>query len=371
MTTRRRGIPRVRSRAPEQLERLGLPAAEEGSAGHAGEKSSACEAGGGRDAAGHQEQPYGASEALGAPDPRDTGDRLAEQELIEAIAVDDLARSIWEKLGEDTTHPAADAEPPLRPVSKALGAPDAGEVGDRLAEQELIDAIRSEGLGGPSWRVLQRHLAEYGLAVLVPWIMSAMIFVRCREQGLSLPPWRVAPTREQAGDLASGTIVRALRSFARRALGDNGWSSSGGASLETWFIGCCLFEFANEWRSWVAAQNRADDGAAIAVRECTRDDPGPESQVIGEEAARELLASIDSTTGRQVVLLKQYGYTHKEIAALLGLPSERAVEGVLYRIRMNLRRRQKEERARTLYPRRSSGGPVEVVETGSEGGRLS
>jgi DNA-directed RNA polymerase specialized sigma24 family protein len=136
-------------------------------------------------------------------------------------------------------------------------------------------------------------------------------------------------------ELATMIIAKALRFFRERVLIANTWLEDGGASVTTYFAGCCVFEFPNEFRLHRRTQKRWREQDLWETRTTSTttawaDDP---ADVIGGKLwADSRLARLDPRP-RAIVILRMTGYSYLEIAELLGETSVRAIEGVLYRLR--------------------------------------
>jgi hypothetical protein len=247
---------------------------------------------------------------------------------------DDSARVAGDRSAVDEQHlRRAEAHPD---VARARARLDR-----RLAEEALVARLARTGFEGPGWEeVLAPELARYGEPVLTVWIMSGMIFVRCREKQLRLPPWKRSLTREEAGDLARMTVAHTLPTFRERALVKGGWRPDGGASLASWFIGSCLYAFPNLWRAWRSEQTRWDDahGPAVLLENNRPPVCDPAAQVAGQAEVLATLAGMGEVDGK-IFALAVDGYTQPEIAEILGL-TVRAVEGRVRRVRLRHQQRE-------------------------------
>ncbi len=199
----------------------------------------------------------------------------------------------------------------------------------RLADQELMAWLEKCDFTGPLWEEgVAPELARYGMSVLRAWITTGVIFKRCSERQLRLAPWSQRPTPEEVADLAAMTAAQALATFRERSRAGKGWRADGGASLASWFVGGCLFAFANEWRKWVAQQTRIRNGDHCAVNlEQTRESsPDPETAISRHEQVVEILRGAEEPM-RTALAYKALGLSPREIAEIVGL-DVRALEGV-------------------------------------------
>jgi hypothetical protein len=123
----------------------------------------------------------------------------------------------------------------------------------RAADQELRDELASCNFGGQRYQKFEDELARYGMSVLRGWMYSAYVFQLAAGRGFALHPsdheleelHRDSDVREE---LATMTVAVALPRFREYALVRGGWRYEGGANLATYFMGCCLFVFPNEFR---------------------------------------------------------------------------------------------------------------------------
>jgi len=129
----------------------------------------------------------------------------------------------------------------------------------------------------------------------------------------------------------------------RRCKSGNG--ADGGASLATYFIGTCIYAFADIYRRRIQEWERD-----LAVKQALACGPLPDMPDIADEVTsrdavvRFISAAPPDPRLRRAIHLSSEGFTHKEIAAELGDgTTPRAVEGMLYRYRKQFLR-EKENR---------------------------
>ncbi|MGA5703080.1 hypothetical protein [Peterkaempfera bronchialis] len=88
-----------------------------------------------------------------------------------------------------------------------------------------------------------------------------LIEQRCRQfDGMHFYPkdWQLEILARSSGvrdDLALSTVAEGIKRF--RAAGADAWHPGKGASLRTYFIGRCLWIFADHFRSWSRRRERA------------------------------------------------------------------------------------------------------------------
>jgi hypothetical protein len=242
----------------------------------------------------------------------------------------------------------------LAGITVAADAADAARLLENLerraADQRLRDELAANDFDGPGWRRFQEELARYGIAVLRAWMHSGFVFKLASARGLRLYPteleleelYRDSDVRQELADM---TVAVALHRFRERALVGGEWRFEGGASLATFFMGTCLYAFPNEFRrrrvereKW-RRQDRVDP--AVAAQDALPD-PASDPAVIvpGNLRVCQRLRAADPRAAA-ILALTIDDYQQDEIAEVLGEPSVRAVEGVLYRWRVTEKQRMR------------------------------
>lgn len=215
----------------------------------------------------------------------------------------------------------------------------------RLADQKLLQILASDGFAGPRYDRFVSELAAYGISVLRGWMHSGYMFQLVAARGRSLHPteWeleRLVRDSDVREELANMTVALALPGFRDKALIGGGWRLDGGASVPTYFMGACVHGFPNEFRKWSSYEQRHGqaDWREVTlyppVSEPVRD---PAVIAVGNIRVLDDLKCLDERTAA-VVAWTIDGYSQDEIAEMLGLPSVRAVEGILYRWRDKAKR---------------------------------
>ncbi|ADP80146.1 RNA polymerase sigma factor [Pseudofrankia inefficax] len=222
----------------------------------------------------------------------------------------------------------------------------------REDDHRLRNDLALTGFEGPQYELFEHELARYGLQVMLAWIGKGLIFAQCARRGIlglrSEYDEDIRLTPDDVEELASETVCRSLKSFRRSALVGGGWTLEGGATLKTYFIGTCLYDFANTYRMWIREQNAWRRGGRVeATLYNAAHTAAPETAdvVLALDSLRRHLAGVPNERTRLVLALVTDGYTHEEIAQILADgTTPRAVEGLLYRHRQSIRR-QKEDMA--------------------------
>lgn len=215
------------------------------------------------------------------------------------------------------------------------------------ADEDLLLALQLQEFTGRSWDRFSRELARYGLAVLRAWIRHGTIYGKVKAlTGYKLGRVEGWPDADTVSDLADDTVVAALRYFREKVLKTHHWQSDGGASLSTFFIGQCLHQFANVYRSALRAELERIEQAVTPIAEMSDDYfdivKGIEETLVARNAVAEAMAELSTDRARQTFLLQELGFTQREIADQLGLPDAKSVENLISyqhkRIRRHIRR---------------------------------
>jgi DNA-directed RNA polymerase specialized sigma24 family protein len=219
-----------------------------------------------------------------------------------------------------------------------------------LGDAELLLRLQLSDYADRIWNPIGEEFARYGLAVLSAWLANRTIFGRVKARTgytLTSPPEDWLASKHAIDDLASMTVVFALRYFKHRVLIPNRWDPARGASLRTYFVGQCLFQFANVYKSWLREeQERRATEAIVADDDLLYLAGGMgdvEHLVVTHDDAVAALAEVSTDRARQAFVMKAAGYSHAEIADAVGLADQKSVENLLgYQVRRlrqtNLRR---------------------------------
>ncbi|MFE4999262.1 RNA polymerase sigma factor [Streptomyces mirabilis] len=221
----------------------------------------------------------------------------------------------------------------------------------RTADGRMVELLAKDNFTGPRYERFQEELVRYGISVLRGWMHSGYIFELVAQRGFSLNPHELdledlTTDSELRQELATMTIARALPRFRQHAFIDGGWSVEGGASLTTYFMGACAYCFPNEWRRHCTAEARH---RRAVRREKELYEPPVSTYTVAQEVLSNLsvldeLDEIEDPRQRAVVALTLDGYSQDEIREIVGMPTVRAVEGLLYRWRAKAKKNRMEER---------------------------
>ncbi|MEU8717931.1 hypothetical protein [Streptomyces sp. NPDC048663] len=218
----------------------------------------------------------------------------------------------------------------------------------RMADGRIVAMLRRDGFQGRLYDSFVDELVRYGISVLRGWMHSGYIFDLVAQRGFGLHPHELdledlATDSDLREELATMTIARALPRFRRQAFIDRGWSPEGGASITTYFMGACAYDFPNEFRRHRAAETRQH--RALRREKELHQPPvstlSVAQEVVGNMSVLDELQEINDPRIQAVVALTLDGYSQDEIRDLVGITTVRAVEGLLYRWRTKVKQIQR------------------------------
>lgn len=206
-----------------------------------------------------------------------------------------------------------------------------------LADIELLNDARAEGFKGPRFAELARALVEYGYQVLGAWIRTGVIFQKVGEKGASrylAGHERRVPKALDAAELTNDVVAEGLVAFIDEVLRPGQWDHTKGAALTTYFVGQCVLRFPKIYIEWLRATKRFEscrslDAIARLELPSSRPYDDPEYVALIRGRLAEGRASTSETL-RAILLLREEGYSHPEIAEVLGI-SVGAIESRLHR----------------------------------------
>jgi DNA-directed RNA polymerase specialized sigma24 family protein len=213
---------------------------------------------------------------------------------------------------------------------------------DRLAaDQDLITSLGLQGYSGKDYAVFETELAKYGISVIGGWIRRGLIFAKCRQRGLGgLPPPLGDDLRDPdtVAELTGETVAKALVHFRADVLLRGRWVSSGGATLRTFFVGQCLFRFANVYRAWHTKEQRKESplDPSDVFELGDRQQEGPEDRVIDLREVERGMAHVKDPRLKTALVLMVVGHTQADAAVRLGV-TEKTVERMVANHRARMR----------------------------------
>jgi DNA-directed RNA polymerase specialized sigma24 family protein len=205
----------------------------------------------------------------------------------------------------------------------------------RTEDEALVQALRVANFQGSVWDRFAQEIARYALPIIKSWILSMQIFTKCAEKNVPCPGpvHNIRDLQEDdASWMADEIVARALNKFRDKVLRPGGWSSEGGSSLNTMFITQCLFQFPNVYRLWLVENKQAP---VYDLEELEFVPAGPEGDPAGlvmlrEEIDHALAHYVKDPDVTEILILKAWRYTIKEIAEMRGVTAK-AIDGVLQR----------------------------------------
>lgn len=246
----------------------------------------------------------------------------------------------------DRDHPGPEApSSPDRPLERlGVDMPDPADLDRLLGDVDLLVRLQLSAYAEEEWQPVATEFARYGLGVLPAWIGTRRVFgIVFQATGRTLPePPEHAFDEDAVQDLATDTVLAALEAFLEKVLKRNRWDPAKGASLKTFFIGQCKFQFVTVYRRWLRMVEDEGRGQQRRVDPAEVDDwvthpgPGADHDILAAEQWRETVALLTTDTARDVVALREMGYTHPEIAEILDLSGPRAVTNLLHHQRRKL-----------------------------------
>ncbi|MFN3256205.1 MAG: hypothetical protein ACE37B_10945 [Ilumatobacter sp.] len=164
--------------------------------------------------------------------------------------------------------------------------------------------------------------------MLTAWCVTGKIFDECDRVGRVLRRSRI--DEDDAAGLAVETVAKAVDAFREQVLIGNKWDPRRGASLKTFFVGQCKFQFPNVYRPWLNLQ-RNHHRAIARIRSGASSTNSP-TERIALDPIHDFIDSIDDPLTRGIVYLKHQGFPEAAIAELCEttLPT---VKNRLYQIR--------------------------------------
>lgn len=266
--------------------------------------------------------------------------------------------------GQPAAARARDLQPPGRLPAHELGAPVSEDdlhrmngphrlqarrlqesIDRRTNDRRLLEVLAQDGFAGSRYDRFVDELVRYGISVLRGWMYSGYIFQLVADRGFGLNPHELdleelASDSDLREELATMTVARALPRFRQRALVEGGWTCEGGASIATYFMGACAYDFPNEYRRYRAGEvrHRRVEQQQQLFYEALVSPVGVADEVVGRLEVLEHLEGVSDLRTRAVVALTIDGYSQEEIRQLLDAASVRAIEGMLYRWRTKQKR---------------------------------
>lgn len=219
-----------------------------------------------------------------------------------------------------------------------------------LGDQDLLLRLQLFGYAPKYLGPASAEFARYGHDVLAGWLRKNKMFTEVYKKTKRRPQPPDEPFDEDAVQtLATDTVVASLDAFLENVLKPNKWQPTGGASLKTFFIGQCCFQFTNVYKKWWRSEKRIRHVREIndwaQTEKVNNGIPGPDFRVIRGDEIAEALGLLTTDAARTAFTMNAAGFTHAQIAEELGLADEKAVENLLGHQRRVIARSKSEGRA--------------------------
>jgi DNA-directed RNA polymerase specialized sigma24 family protein len=221
--------------------------------------------------------------------------------------------------------------------------PDDDRLDRMLGDADLLLGLQLNSYAPKVWNPVAEEFARYGLAVFRSWIRLGFVFgivTKATGYGFTkLPDERITDPVE-VEDLASMTVVYALADFLEKVLKQNKWDPNRGASLKTYFIGQCKWQFPNVYKEWSRLQRRTPAGESLDYL-IDKNVLAPAHDNIAatfdrDAEIQEVLSAVDSAEAQSALVYQAEGYSHAEIALMTGLKDAKAVENLIGRWKRRL-----------------------------------
>jgi hypothetical protein len=225
----------------------------------------------------------------------------------------------------------------------------AGNLIRREQDQELIAKLAKSNFEGPAQEQFEAELAAYGYPIMMAWTRTGEIVRKTARNGrpIVIPGSGLGWTREDRSELSSETVARAVDFFREKVLRAGAWDSTRGATIKTYFVGACLFQFPNIYQLWQGERRRWDSLPVVRIDDLdmpellhqvpSTDDT--ENRVIARDQLQQVMSELRDKYPdlHQIVEMWLDGYTDAQAAGLLGV-TPRTVEGKWHRFRHSHRR---------------------------------
>ncbi len=217
--------------------------------------------------------------------------------------------------------------------------PDDDPLDRLLGDRDLLLQLQLANFVGPMWDRVGEEFARYGMSVWRGWMYTGQAYIEAsRSAPGSVTSPEVPLTADDIESIINDVITLALIAFRDKVLRAGKWDPQRGASLKTFFIGQCKFQFRDVYRKFERerARHRALHLEDIGKEATSLPFPSADSRLIEEETRQDFLQSLSTELARRILELKDSGYNHSEIASMLDLEDHRAVTNALHYQRRRL-----------------------------------
>lgn len=196
-------------------------------------------------------------------------------------------------------------------------------------DSETVLQLQLSGWSDEAWEPVAEALAEYGFGVFVGWLITGKVFAEVKKVG---QPVTVCPRSwlddDEVQEMAGETVALALNKF-KKVLQAGTWNPARGASLATFFVGQCKYQFCNVYRAWFTREQRLREVPVVFdTEQVNRSDPAAGTVGMGDAAT--ILDKMPPLVARVFKLKYLDGYTYKQIAQMVdGVADAKAAENLV------------------------------------------
>ncbi len=198
-------------------------------------------------------------------------------------------------------------------------------------DSQTVLELQLSGWSAEAWSPVAEALAEYGFAVMVGWLFTGKVFAEVSKVGQPVrpcPSWWLDD--DAVTSLADETVAIAIDKF-QQVLMVGKWEAGKGASLATYFVGQCKFQFSNVYRSWFAAEERRR-GEPVVYGMDSLAERDTAAQAVGIGDAAGILGRMPALVAEVFRLKYLEGFSYKEIANLVdGVKDAKMAENMVTR----------------------------------------
>lgn len=217
------------------------------------------------------------------------------------------------------------------------------QVDQEMAHGRLYEELRLDTGAGPLWSAVADHLIHYGIVTLRKWMVHGDIVTQLHQKGIPFEPtlrqrrqWR--RNTDCRNEMAAMATAKAWVKLQRDVVAGTGWATSSKLSFSSYFIGGCLYAFADLARSerqlemtfGLLPDHEVDPVHYVFAPGLPTGDHA--EMVANRLLVLEYLDRLDGDDDRRIVWLKAQGLTEREIADQLG-KSAKSIERRWARLR--------------------------------------
>ena len=202
-----------------------------------------------------------------------------------------------------------------------------------LGDSDLLYRLQVSGYAPEEWRRPSEEFGRYGYDVLVGWMFTGRIWHEVFRKTGRHPRRPDSPFDEDTiRQLCADTVINGLEAFLENVLKKNRWDPERGASLKTYFVGQCCFQFENVLRAHYRRLKRNREDVVKDPsdwRNFKEANEGADALLLRDERNVGRLGHGLERQGKEAFALQWLGYTEAEIAERLGEVDEKAIENML------------------------------------------